>query len=241
MLYFIGRDGKQLGPFTETQVQEKLEAKQISLDDLIWHEGMPGWQPVKSLFKEVPDDLMGNRPLFPPPPAFGGGGFRSDVTREPAPVQPALAGRGKRLIATSLDHLVLILGIAPFLVKFMSAIFALQQPGTKPDPEVMRAVATESIAFFVIPLFILALVQLVLLCTRGQTIGKIICKIRIVRVTGEPAGFVHAFLLRSVVMSLCTSIPIVGPIAMLVDPLLIFRDDRRCIHDLLAGTIVVDA
>jgi hypothetical protein len=34
------------------------------------------------------------------------------------------------------------------------------------------------------------------------------------------------------------SIPVLGMFASLVDVLFIFRDDRRCVHDLIAGTQV---
>jgi hypothetical protein len=36
-------------------------------------------------------------------------------------------------------------------------------------------------------------------------------------------------------------VPIIGPIYSIVDVLFIFRDDRRCIHDHIAGTRVVVA
>jgi uncharacterized RDD family membrane protein YckC len=35
-------------------------------------------------------------------------------------------------------------------------------------------------------------------------------------------------------------IPVVGRLINLVDPLLIFGKERRCLHDLIADTIVVD-
>ena len=34
---------------------------------------------------------------------------------------------------------------------------------------------------------------------------------------------------------------VIGPILSLANPLFIFREDRRCLHDLLAGTKVVVA
>ena len=36
-------------------------------------------------------------------------------------------------------------------------------------------------------------------------------------------------------------VPFVGGLVSLVDALLIFRDDRRCLHDEIADTIVVTA
>lgn len=58
--------------------------------------------------------------------------------------------------------------------------------------------------------------------------------------TGMPADFVHCFLLRLFVNGLIAAIPCVGLIYSIVDICFIFREDRRCIHDLLAQTCVVD-
>ena len=72
--------------------------------------------------------------------------------------------------------------------------------------------------------------QIVLLTKDGQTVGKKAWGIRIVRMqTGANGGFVTNALLRL--------IPLYG----LVDILFIFRSDRRCIHDMIAGTQVVEA
>ena len=75
----------------------------------------------------------------------------------------------------------------------------------------------------------------------GQTIGKRIMKVRIVRNDATRAGFSRIFFLRMLVPGLIGSIPFVGALFTLVDICFIFRDDRRCIHDLIADTVVVKA
>jgi uncharacterized RDD family membrane protein YckC len=95
--------------------------------------------------------------------------------------------------------------------------------------------------------------QTYLLATTGQSMAKRAFRIRIVRTSDRPAGLVRAVLLRSWLFV----VPI--PAAMLLgpnlhgawldailwiwlaEPLLIFRADRRCLHDLVAGTKVVRA
>lgn len=84
--------------------------------------------------------------------------------------------------------------------------------------------------------------QLWLLWRRGQTVGKILLGIRIVRVdTLEKGGFVTNVLLRTLLNNLIVSIPIAGLLYGLADALFIFRDDQRCLHDKIAGTCVVVA
>ena len=89
-------------------------------------------------------------------------------------------------------------------------------------------------------LLLLALiaVQVILLGRDGQTIGKKLLAVRIVDVnTRQHAGFFKTVVLRGILNGLLNLIPIYG----LVDALLIFREDRRCLHDLIAGTVVVRA
>ena len=75
----------------------------------------------------------------------------------------------------------------------------------------------------------------------GQTVGKRLLKIRIVRSNGERASLGRIFLLRYLPMMLLGKIPLVGLILVLTDILFIFREDRRCLHDMMADTIVVKA
>ena len=103
------------------------------------------------------------------------------------------------------------------------------------------------VVFTLLPLFVVFIVQMVLLATRGQTIGKIIKKIRVVdAVTGEHPGWARLIFLRTIVSWLISGalnvIPFVGQglggLYFLVDSLFIFRADHRTIHDLIAGTRV---
>jgi len=81
--------------------------------------------------------------------------------------------------------------------------------------------------------------QMVGLSRRGQTVGKRAMKIGIVKLDGSKPGFLHAVLLRALVNGLPGAIPVVGVLYPLIDFLFIFRADRRCVHDLIAGTRVV--
>ena len=80
--------------------------------------------------------------------------------------------------------------------------------------------------------------QLVLLTKQGQTIGKKLLGIKIaLKETGENGGFATNVLKRGLLSGLLNLIPLY----FLVDSLFIFREDRRCVHDLIAGTVVVKA
>ena len=82
----------------------------------------------------------------------------------------------------------------------------------------------------------LLILQLYLLSTTGQTLGKRFIGIRIVlKDTLENGGFVTNILKRGLLNGLLCLVP--G--YFLVDSCFIFRDDKRCLHDMIAGTCVV--
>jgi uncharacterized RDD family membrane protein YckC len=75
----------------------------------------------------------------------------------------------------------------------------------------------------------------------GQSIGKRLIGTRIVLADGTPAGFVHGVLLREWLLLPYRGVPILGGVIGLGDVLAIFRRSRRCLHDDVAGTLVVRA
>ena len=79
-----------------------------------------------------------------------------------------------------------------------------------------------------------------LLATRGQTVGKMLAKIKIVDYhTNQILPFVKLVGLRYVPVWVISMIPIVSMLG-LVDVLFIFGQQRRCVHDYIAGTKVID-
>jgi len=95
-------------------------------------------------------------------------------------------------------------------------------------------------------LLLLVLVQGYLLVRRGQTIGKMMCGIRIVGLDASRSVSPGRLLFLRPLMGLAllarSNPPFVAQLMLLLlvaDALMIFSADRRCLHDHLAGTRVV--
>ena len=84
-------------------------------------------------------------------------------------------------------------------------------------------------------------IDLTLLARNGQTIGKKLLGIKVVRVDGSPVSLFRVFFLRYVCNTLLTLIPLFGSLYSLVDCLMIFSESRRTVHDRIADTIVIKA
>ena len=93
----------------------------------------------------------------------------------------------------------------------------------------------------IISIVLFLLIQGYLLATTGQTIGKKLIGLRIVRSNGERPDVGHVIGLRYMLIWVIAAVPVVGWIFALVDALMIFRDSRKCLHDNIADTIVVKA
>jgi len=90
-------------------------------------------------------------------------------------------------------------------------------------------------------LLVIAVITCVLVARNGQTIGKRMIGIKVVRSNGEKASFWRIFLLRNVVNGIPSLIPFVSYVYGLVDTLFIFSESRQCLHDKIADTVVVKA
>jgi len=145
-----------------------------------------------------------------------------------------LASRWKRLAGVILDCIILIAMITPIILVAAALMRA--------DQGLQMSIGSWKICCFVIGLAGFLLVNGYLLAKQGQTVGKKLVGIRIVSHVDEhivPLG--TSFGLRYLPLCQIAQVPIIGNIFTIVDTLFIFRDDKRCIHDLIAGTKVVDA
>lgn len=141
-----------------------------------------------------------------------------------------LADRGTRLAAVLLDGLCFA-GVGIVAAIFIP-IFANKQGGSS----VGAAIA--GIVVGVVALAIL-IINCVLLHRNGQTIGKKVLKIKVVRSNGDRIGLTRIFFLRFLPIGLLGAIPFIGGFISLLNHLLIFRESRQCLHDNIADTIVV--
>ena len=145
-----------------------------------------------------------------------------------------LAERGTRLGAVILDSLI-------FLVPGLFAIIPAMLSMRGNAAEAMGIGATIAVSVGVLGVLVVLVIDLVMLHRSGQTIGKRMLNVKIIRSDGSRAGLTRIFFLRMLVPGLIGGIPFVGFIFTIVDPLFIFQESRRCVHDLIADTVVIKA
>lgn len=141
-----------------------------------------------------------------------------------------LASRGSRLGAVLLDNICVLLALVPGVLALVSAAESYGNDG-------MGAAL-----FLLVVGFIGVLgVQIYLLVKQGQTIGKRAVGIRIVDYEdGSLLSAGRILGIRQLLPGFIAGIPYVGWLFALVDVLFIFGEERRCIHDHMARSRVVD-
>ncbi len=142
----------------------------------------------------------------------------------------AAGGRGTRLGAALIDGV--IVGVLLWLLGQVTGwnVFA---PDLKAG--LMRVMATNLVLGFIT----FTAVNAYLLATQGQTLGKRLLGLRIVRPDGGRASLVRLLGARYGIGYVIGLLPFVGGLYGLIDSLLIFRESRRCLHDHIADTLVV--
>lgn len=156
-----------------------------------------------------------------------------------------LAGRGTRLVAVIVDGILLTVATLPFAYYFQFGFF---QPALPPDVEVnpfnpwsaYAAVGAGKAALStVLGVVVYFALNGYLLNTNGQTLGKRLLGVKIVRKSGAAAEFHRLALHRYLLLTVIYLVPVVGMIFAILDPLMIFRRSRYCLHDDIADTVVV--
>ena len=142
-----------------------------------------------------------------------------------------LASRWRRLFASLFDGFLQMLFVFP-LMYYLGVWESAMRGETMP--------VSQEIGFGIFGMVLFLILNGYLLKKYGQTIGKKLLKIRIVTLDGELPGFNRLIGLRVVPVWVVTYIPVIGYFLAVIDSLFIFRKDRRCAHDLIAGTKVVN-
>jgi uncharacterized RDD family membrane protein YckC len=154
----------------------------------------------------------------------------ADVT----PDVPALAGRGVRLAAAVVDGLIaggaaVAVAMIPGVMAFFDANNITTDPGFW----------TFSLSGLLVNVPLFLIIQGWPLVTRGQTLAKMLFKLRIVRTDGSPVDPVRMLGVRYGIGMLTGVYTGLAMLYGLIDSLLIFRESRQCLHDTLADTKVI--
>jgi uncharacterized RDD family membrane protein YckC len=176
------------------------------------------------------------------PPGYGGpvppGGWQQPIARPDSGwVGRPLASWGSRVGATLIDWLVLLIPAA-----LLTAVFI---GGIDEGSSAWEVVGISILSFLLWSAIVLLYAPLLMIRggeRNGQTLGKQVVGITVVRDTGEPFGFWYAVLREVVVKNLLVGIAssIIPLIPWLLDNLWpLWDDENRALHDMVVKTHVI--
>lgn len=126
--WFVGRDQKQLGPYSWEELVDKAKAGEVGKSDLVWSEGLENWiaaEKVEGLFTfsaEAPPPIPSKYNTPPPPPSNDTG---MQVSKEAAPYAGNDSSRGLPKKKSGLKiALIVIASLIALVVILFVVIFA---------------------------------------------------------------------------------------------------------------------
>lgn len=146
--------------------------------------------------------------------------------------EPPLAERSARLLAVILDAFFAIIpcGLVLSIVSDVRGV---------PMESLLQGSALEELVQSLGGIAVWALVNFYTL-RNGQTIGKRILKIQVVDFeSGKIPSLANLVLLRFGLFALLSQAGVSGFAIAVANPLMIFSEDRRCVHDYIARTKVI--
>ncbi len=154
----------------------------------------------------------------------------TEVTKTPNETG-VLASRWDRFFASLLDGIIYCIIVIP--VMYFTGGFDGISQGIQPSLGYNLVISVVGIITFII-------LNGKLLISSGQTIGKKAIGIKIVDLNGNLPTLNDHLLKRYAFYFIPGQIPFIGPFISIINILFIFGSEKRCIHDLVAGTKVVD-
>jgi uncharacterized RDD family membrane protein YckC len=143
-----------------------------------------------------------------------------------------LASRWARLAGSLVDGIVSMIILGP--VMYFTGFWERAMSGEVP--------ILDTIIYGLLGLVVYLVLNGYLLSKHGQTIGKLVLGTKIISVeTNEILPLWKVFVVRYLPLAVLANLPLIGPLIVMIDSLFIFRKDKRCVHDLIAGTKVIKA
>ena len=179
-------------------------------------------------------------PPPPPVPGTGPGGYDGrprDRSSTPPPAteegraalgfgeQVELAGPGARLGARIIDTLI----VGSALLIFLVIVSALEFGNAEDLLGVMLIAMAIGVAY-----------EVVLIAVRGQTLGKMLVSIKVIRADFGGVPGAGKSVIRWIIPVAASLVPLIGPlVSLLVYISLLWDSNRQGWHDKAAGTLVV--
>lgn len=255
MDWFYADAGKQVGPIDEASFELRVSTGIVHDDTLVWHAGMPNWQPYRTVRPVVqPGALL-------PPAIPGETQFCSECGRAYAPddlvafgsslvcasckpafmqklregIRPANAARYGgfwiRFLAVILDGLLssVVLVIVAMIAVVVFPIDFTNFGRTPPD--LMMILAFEGVVWMSVLLFGAAY-ETWMIGRFAATLGKMACGLTVVRADGAKLSYPRAlgrhFAKHLSSFALCIGYIMAG-----------FDDEKRALHDRICDTRVI--
>jgi len=237
MFKILGTDGKEYGPVTVGNVIEWIRDGRANLQTKARKGDETEWRTLGDFPEFVPTGTTSPVPAMPDTlPPFVAAAIKASVE---APALP-MAGLPRRLAAAVIDGFLQWLCWMPASIAASAIISSRMADHEAFSLELFRNAIADSIGKSLPFLIFLAVIQTTLLCRRSQSVGKLLLGLRIVKVRdGTPGGPLRAYLLRGLLTLILEWGTGIGVFYMMFDSFFIFREDQRCLHDLIAGTKVV--
>jgi uncharacterized RDD family membrane protein YckC len=192
-----------------------------------------------SLPAEREGGLWSGSPGYTSPAPPGAGGPAPSMPSEPPALagRPALASWGSRVIAAIIDGIIVCV-LAAIVLALLAAL------GLTVDTNGGAAAFIVTVAFAAVAIAIGALLYAPILMSRtnGQTWGRMVVNIRVIRADGGPMTFWFAMLREVIVKSLLVGVvsSFTFGLAWLLDVLWpLWDEENRALHDFVVNTRVI--
>ena len=230
MKWHYSHDGTQQGPVTEDEIKGMISAGSVKPSDLVWCDGMAGWEPVSSVA-----ELMPQAPAETAAPSHAAPSQAEDSQAAAAASMSAYvedstlsqavvySGFWRRVAASLIDSV--ILSVVGFILGMVFGV-AMVSGGTD-DTEVVELTGN------VVGLFLGWLYYALMESSSKQaTIGKMVMGIKVTDLEGNQISFARASgrHFGKIISSLILAI---GYLMML------WTEKKQTLHDKMAGCLVV--
>ncbi len=224
--WYVALNNQQLGPFPLDTLRQMAAAGTLGPATLAWRSDLPGWRQASSL--PAFSDFW---PHQVTPPPFMPAAAPQAYPYYAGPVMPLYAGFWKRVAASLIDGILLTVAgalIGGILGFFMGAAMAAS------GSDMTSVQLATGVVGYIIGIIINWLYYTLFESSAKQaTPGKLLLSIKVTDLSGQPIGFGRANgrywgkIISG--LTLCIGFIMAG-----------FTEKKQCLHDMMAGCLVIN-